>query len=151
MTGWRVGYMYAPEYITEQALKIHDAFVICAPTISQYAAYIALIGKPTKKDISTKDILSNRRDLICQRLDELDELFTYQKPNGAYYIMAKYKKTNLSSWEFTMKLLNETGVITIPGSAFGSLGEGYIRMSFGGTRQDINKAFNRIKKFNKSL
>lgn len=151
MTGWRVGYMVAPADIIQEALKVHDAVVICAPTISQQAALIALTGKPYPSDPDIKQLLAERRDVMCAELDKLPDLFIYQKPIGAYYVLAKYLKTNLSSWDFVLKLLRDTGVITIPGSAFGPCGEGHIRLSFGGTPADIQEAFKRIKLWNTTL
>ncbi len=151
MTGWRVGYLFAPAQILEQAAKIHDAFVICAPTISQYAALIGLTKKPKNSKENIKADLTKKREVICKRLDALSDLFSYKKPQGAYYILARYKKTKLNSWDFTLKLLNEAKVIVIPGSAFGSLGEGHIRFSFGASIKQLNEAFDRIEKWNKSL
>lgn len=150
MTGWRVGYMYAPADVVAQALKVHDAAVICAPTISQYAALAALTGLPDEGR-KVKEVLSRRREQICRRLDRLPDLFFYNKPMGAYYILARYLKTKLNSWDFAVKLLNETGVITIPGRAFGPSAEGCIRMSFGGTAKEINEAFDRVEKWNRAL
>lgn len=151
MTGWRVGYVYGPADIIEQALKVQDASVICAPMISQQAALIALKNKPLKSDIDIKEALTARRDLICKRLDQLPDLFSYARPTGAYYVLARYLKTDLNSQAFAEKLLAETSVITIPGGTFGSQGEGHIRMSFGGTEEDINEAFDRIEEWNKKL
>lgn len=150
MTGWRVGYMYAPAAVINQALKVHDAAVICAPTISQYAALAALSGTPAE-DENIVDVLSKRRNLICSRLDALNDLFSYVKPQGAYYIFPKYLKTGLNSKEFAVKVLNQAKVITIPGRAFGPKGEGHIRLSYGGTEDEINQAFDRIEKWNKTI
>jgi len=149
MTGWRVGYMYAPEKIIDQALKVHDAVVISAPTISQYAALHALKAKPEESEI--KDILSRRRNLVCERMKGLSDLFSFSVPKGAYYVLPKYLKTELNSTEFAMKLLFEAKVISIPGRAFGPQGEGHIRFSFGGTESEINTAFDRIESWNKNL
>jgi aminotransferase len=151
MTGWRVGYVVAPIAIIQEIFKVHDANVICAPAISQYAALIALTGQPYPDDVDIKQVLTERRAVICAELDLLPDLFSYEKPQGAYYILAKYLKTNLSSWDFCLKLLYETGVITIPGSAFGPSGEGHIRFAFGGKPSDIQQAFERIKQWNKTL
>jgi aminotransferase len=151
MTGWRVGYLYAPAKILEQALKIHDSFVICAPTISQYAALIALTQKPKNQEEDIRADLESKRDIVCERLDRLGDLFSYRKPEGAYYILARYKKTKLNSWDFAIKLLNEAKVIGIPGSAFGSLGEGCIRFSYGTSIENIHTAFDRIEEWNKGL
>ncbi len=151
MTGWRVGYLYAPEAVLEQASKIHDAFVICAPTISQYAALVALTQKPESGSENIKADLAAKRDVICKRLDALSDLFSYQKPQGAYYILGRYKKTKLNSWEFTLRLLNEAKVVVIPGSEFGSQGEGCVRFSYGASIENINKAFDSIEAWNKTL
>jgi len=151
MTGWRVGYMYAPSFVINECLKVHDAFVICAPTISQYAALAALTQKPHKGDVNMVKIFDKRRKLMCKYLDELPDLFSYQEPKGAYYILVKYLKTKLKSLDFALKLLEEAGVITIPGSGFGPSGEGHIRLSFCAPEADITKAFDKIKKWNKSL
>ena len=151
MTGWRLGYMYAEPEVIEQCLKVHDAAVIAAPTISQFAGLAALSEQNSSEVIEIRQVLESRRNLMCERLDKLSDLFEYEKPMGAYYILARYKKTNLNSEEFTLKLLDEAQVITIPGSAFGPSGENHIRFSFGGTEQDINEAFDRIEKWNKNL
>jgi aminotransferase len=152
MTGWRVGFMYASAQIIRQALKVHDAFAICAPTISQYAALAALRatdGKNGLGDQSIKlliDTLTRRRNLVCERLDRLEELFSYVSPQGSYYVFPKLK-TNNSSIDFALKLLHEARVITIPGNAFGPTGEGHLRISFGAAEEELNEAFNRIEKY----
>jgi aminotransferase len=155
MTGWRVGYMYASQRIIDQVLKVHDAFAICAPTISQYAALTALKatdGKQGKGDLFIQELtsaLDSRRQLICQRLDNLSHIFSYQKPKGAYYIFPKIMLEGINSMEMALKLLYEAKVITIPGNGFGPTGEGHIRLSFGGTEQQINRAFDRLDEWAK--
>jgi aminotransferase len=154
MTGWRVGFMYAAPRIIQQVLKVHDAFAICAPTISQYAALAALRatnGKDGLGDQSVKklvDALAHRRDLVCERLDRLSGIFSYVKPNGGYYVFPKVAGVD-SSVEFAVRLLEEAKVITIPGSAFGPTGEGHIRLSFGAAEEDLNEAFDRIESWAK--
>ena len=155
MTGWRVGYMYASERIIDQVLKVHDAFAICAPTISQYAALTALKatdGKQGEGDIFIQELttaLDSRRQLICQRLDNLSHIFSYQKPKGAYYIFPKIMLEGINSMDLALKLLYEAKVITIPGNGFGPTGEGHIRLSYGGTEQQINSAFDRLDEWAK--
>jgi aminotransferase len=150
MTGWRVGFMYANSRIIQQVLKVHDAFAICAPTISQYAALAALRetnGVDGKGDAAIKNVLTTlqqRRDLLCSYLDELPDLFSYQKPRGAYYVFPKIEN-GMQSMELALALLNEAHVITIPGNGFGPTGEGHIRMSFGGSETVITNAFGQIK------
>ena len=149
LTGFRVGYVYAKENILNQILKIHDESTICAPTISQYAALFALTG-PQDYVEGFKKEFTKRRELMCQRLEKLPELFEYQKPMGAYYILPKIK-LSLKSKDFSLKLLYKAGIITIPGIAFGPSGEGHIRLSFAGEEKGINEAFDRIEKCWKKL
>lgn len=151
MTGWRVGYMYASSTVIAQALKVHDAAVICAPTISQFAALAALTSENTDGEADLKEVLRSRRDVLCAHLDGLPDLFDYVKPSGAYYVLARYLKTDLDSESFALKVLHEARVITIPGRAFGPNGEGYIRFSYGGTEEEINNAFDRIRQWNSKL
>ncbi len=154
MTGWRVGYMYASERIIKQVLKVHDAFAICAPTISQFAAAAALSGTNGKDgpgDESVKQLMetmTRRRDLVCARLDKLSEVFTYAKPRGGYYVFPRYSaKNNIGSMDFALRILNEAKVITVPGNAFGPTGEGHIRMSFGAEESELTEAFDRIDRW----
>jgi aspartate/methionine/tyrosine aminotransferase len=145
MTGWRVGWILAEEGITNQMLKVQDSFVICAPTISQVASLIALEGGagPTLQMVRE---MEHRREIICERLDRLPDLFSYQKPRGAYYIFPRIVPEGLSnSVDFCVRLLRESGVVTVPGSAFGPTGEGHVRMSYCFTREEIHEAFDRIE------
>ncbi len=151
MTGWRLGYLYAPEYVLEQALKVHDAFILCAPTISQHAAIVALTKKTEQDPDGMHADLAAKRDLTCSRLDRLSDLFSYTKPEGAYYILAKYEKTDLGSMDFAIKMLNEAKVICVPGIGFGPTGEGHIRISYGASKEDLSEAFDRIEKWNATL
>ena len=144
MTGFRVGYVIAPEKILNEILKVHDESTICAPTPSQYAAFYALTG-PQDYVEKFKEEFTKRRELICQRLDRLPDLFEYQKPMGAYYVFPKVKLA-IKSLEFSKKLLYEAGVVTIPGIAFGPSGEEHARLSFAGEEKEINEAFDRIEK-----
>ncbi len=150
MTGWRVGYMVAAGRIVDQVLKVHDAFAICAPTISQYAALAALKatnGKDGEGDRFIQKLveaLHARRDLICDRLDGLSHLFSYQRPKGAYYVFPRIRLDNENDMELALRLLYEAKVITIPGSGFGPTGAGHIRLSFGAPEKEIHKAFDRI-------
>lgn len=151
MTGWRLGYLFAPEDVLEQALKVHDAFVLCAPTISQYAALVALTRKPDADPEGMHADLKAKRDLVCARLDALPDLFSYAKPQGAYYILARYKKTGLNSLDFAVKMLTEAKVVCIPGSAFGAEGEGHVRISYGASNERLSEVFDRIEKWDKTL
>jgi aminotransferase len=153
MTGWRVGYMVASGRIIDQVLKVHDAFAICAPTVSQYAALAALRatnGKDGAGDMFIRELVSAldaRRELTCSRLDRLPHLFTYEKPKGAYYVFPSIRLPGLTSVDLSLKLLYEARVITVPGSGFGPTGEGHIRLSFGATEKELEKAFDRIEEW----
>jgi aminotransferase len=145
--------MYASPGIIDQVLKVHDAFAICAPTISQYAALAALQatnGKDGDGDRFIKKLihaLDERRKLTCRRLDKLRSIFSYQRPRGAYYVFPKIEPSAMKSMELALRLLYEAKVICIPGNGFGPSGEGHIRFSFGGTDNEINEAFDRIEEW----
>ena len=144
---------YASPGIIDQVLKVHDAFAICAPTISQYAALAALRatnGKDGEGDIFINklvDALDARRKLTCRRLDILGSLFSYQRPSGAYYVFPRIEGIPMKSMDLALRLLYEAKVICIPGNGFGPSGEGHIRFSFGGTDNEINEAFDRIEEW----
>ncbi len=143
MTGWRVGFVYAGEGILDHVMKVHDAGAICAPTISQHAALAALAG-PQACVAAIKAGLAARRDLICARLDVLAPRVSYVRPAGAYYLMAAFD-LGLDSMTLGLRLLKEARVVTIPGGAFGSGGEGRVRMSFGGEESEISEAMDRVE------
>ena len=151
MTGWRVGYMYASGRLIDQVLKVHDAFAICAPTISQAAALAALEatnGKDGEGDRFIRHVvetLDSRRKVTCACLDRLSHVFGYQRPRGAYYVFPKILLNRMNSVELALKLLYEAKVITVPGNGFGPTGEGHIRLSFGATEREIQEAFDRIE------
>ena len=152
LTGWRVGYLYAPAPFIDQILKVHDAFAICAPTVSQYAALAALRatnGHDGEGDRFIRTLVSaldERRHLTCQRLDRLPSLLAYQEPQGAYYVFPRIVPADQKdSIALALRLLYEAKVISVPGSAFGPTGEGHLRFSFGGTEAEINLAFDRIE------
>ncbi len=144
LTGWRVGWVTAAEPVMAQIMKVHDATAICAPTPSQVAALAALNG-PQDCVRDMRRILAERREQCCRRLDALADHFTYVRPRGAFYIMARYRFSQKSSRQVAEQMLNEAGVITIPGGSFGPNGEGHLRLSFGGTESEIDAAFDRIE------
>jgi aminotransferase len=129
-----------------QLMKIHDSAVICAPTPSQLAALAALTG-PQEVVGEMRQALALRRELVCRRLDKLDWAFSYVKPQGAYYLMARYHFSEVPSWELAVRLINEAKVITVPGSSFGPSGEGHLRLSFGGDESELNEAFDRLEEW----
>lgn len=146
LTGWRVGWLCATADWMAQIMKVHDASAICAPTPAQIAALAALQGPPECAEKMRRE-LQKRRDLCCRRLDALNDFFFYIKPQGAFYVMPRYRFSSAPSKEVALKLLYEARVITIPGSTFGAAGEGHLRLSFGGNEDEINEAFDRIERW----
>ena len=146
MSGWRLSYMVMPAELKYQAMKVHDATMICAPRISQLAGIIAL-GQPSDHKQRFANILEKRRELICQRLLNVPHVFSYQKPEGAYYIFPKINIEHTSSREFAIGLLNEARVTVTPGSAFGPSGEDHVRMAYCVDEDTINLAFDRIEDY----
>jgi aminotransferase len=145
MTGWRVGWIFAEEGIINQLLKVQDSFVICAPMISQIASLIAL-EESYDPSLAMVEEMRERREIICRRLDRLPDLFTYVKPEGAYYIFPRLLPPEFhNSVDFCVKLMREAKVVTVPGSAFGPTGEGHIRMSYCFSREEIEEAFDRLE------
>lgn len=145
MTGWRIGYLCASVEVINEALKIHDCFVNCAPVISQYAAMAALEMENDDRK-SVFEGYAESRKLICTRLDKLARFFSYVKPTGTYYIFPKLLG-NKNSEDFAKDLLSKTHVALVPGIAFGKNGEEHVRLSFGGKKDGINAAFDRIEKY----
>ena len=144
MSGWRLGYMIIPEFLKADALKVHDATVICAPRISQLAGIAALEANPTHLAAFTR-ILGRRRTLICERLDRLSHVFQYIRPEGAYYVFPRILAEHNNSVEFAHQLLDEAKVAVTPGSAFGPSGEHHVRMAYCVDEDAINVAFDRIE------
>ena len=144
MTGYRVGFAFAPSGLIDHMLKVHDALMICAPAISQKGAIAALKGKQTKVEEFVNK-LSKNREIMCRQLDKLSDYLEYQKPMGAYYIMVKYKKFEINSFELALKILREARLITVPGAAFGPSGEGHLRFSFAGPTKEIEEGFKRLR------
>jgi len=144
MSGWRLSYMVMPAELKYHATKVHDATMICAPRISQLAGIIAL-SQPSDHKQRFQSILEKRRQLICQRLDNLPHVFSNQKPEGAYYVFPRIISRHTSSREFAIGLLNKTRVTVTPGSAFGPSGEHHVRMAYCVDEDTINLAFDRLE------
>lgn len=142
MTGWRLGLIFAPAYITEQIVKVHQSLVTSASSITQYAAIEALTeGKDDAKDMRVQ--YKKRRDVVVEALSALD--FSIATPTGAFYIFAKIPEGfSKNSHDFCYNLAKHTRVALIPGSAFGEAGEGYVRISYAASLSDIEEAMKRI-------
>lgn len=148
MTGWRLGYVAAPEPLVKQMLKIHQYGIMSSPTISQYAAIEALMNcdEDVKKMCAEYDM---RRRYIVKALNDIGlECF---EPRGAFYVFPCIKSTGLSSEEFCERLINEYDVAVVPGNAFGECGEGYVRISYAYSIKHIKTAIERMGMFVEKL
>lgn len=144
LTGWRCGYVVATEGIINQLLKLHDAICICAPLPAQYAAIAALSG-PQDCIVQFKSELLQRQELVLSRIRELAR-YRSHRPEGAYYILAKVDGIS-DSLGYCLNLLHEQKVVLVPGSAFGPTGEGHVRISYCLAESTIQKALDRLVKF----
>ena len=148
MTGWRLGYTLAPEWITKQMAKVHQFGIMCAPTTSQYAAIEAL--KNGDGDIEyMKGEYEGRRRLIVTELERIG-IDTFM-PEGAFYVFADIRKFGMADEEFCEKLLYEKHCASVPGSAFGESGKGFARLSYAYSPMHIRKAVLRIEEFINAL
>lgn len=147
MTGWRIGYLQAHQTLIPHIKKAHIPFAICAPVVSQYAALKALKGSQYCVEDFRKHYQS-ARDLMCHRLDQLPEIFSYVKPTGSYLMFPKILlDEGKDSFEFCVNLLKKAKVSTTPGIAFGPTGESHLRLSFCVNEEMINKAFDRMEHY----
>jgi aminotransferase len=144
MSGWRLGYAVLPAALKSEALKVHDAMVICAPRVSQRAG-IAALSNPPDHLAEFESALARRRNLICARLDAVDHVFDYVRPEGTYYVFPRILVPHRDSTEFALRLLHEARVTVTPGVAFGPRGEGHVRMAFCVEEEVIERAFDRIE------
>ena len=144
MTGWRLGYACGPEVILKQMLKIHQFAIMCAPTTSQYAAVDAL--RNGDEDIARmKKAYDERRRYLLREFRVLGmDCF---EPYGAFYMFPCIKRFGMTSDEFANRLLQEEKLALVPGTAFGDCGEGYLRVSYAYSLEDLQKAIERIKRF----
>ena len=148
MTGWRMGYLCAPKDAIKQMVKIHQFGIMSAPTTSQYAAIEAM--KNGDRDIQMmREDYDRRRKLLVRGLRDAG-LECYE-PKGAFYVFPCIRSTGLSSEEFCERFLMQERVAAIPGSAFGPGGEGFVRMCYAASVNDLNESLVRLKRFLNSL
>ena len=144
MTGWRLGYACGPRVIIEQMLKIHQFAIMCAPTTSQYAAVEAL-RNGDHDVIEMREAYDQRRRYLVKALRDMG--FDCYEPQGAFYVFPSIKKFGMTSDEFALKLLEEEKVAVVPGTAFGDCGEGYLRISYAYSLNDLKRALERMERF----
>ena len=148
MTGWRLGYACAPKKIIEQMLKIHQFAIMCAPTTSQYAAVTA-IRDCDKEVADMREEYNDRRRYLLHRFDEMG--LKCFEPFGAFYMFPSIKEFNMTSDEFATRLLKSKKVAVVPGNAFGSCGEGFLRISYAYSLSNLKEALDRMEDFIKEL
>lgn len=147
MTGWRVGFTLAPAYLARHMLKVHQYNVTCASSISQYAAIEALTSGIDDAEPMKREYV-RRRDFVYDRL--VDMGFELAKPEGAFYLFPSIRRFGLPSMEFAMKLLDGRKLAVVPGDAFSPYGEGYIRISYAYSMEQLEQAMERLDAFVKS-
>ena len=144
MTGWRLGYACGPKEIIKQMTKIHQYAIMCAPTTSQYAAVEAL--KNGDADIKEmKTAYNQRRRFLMNAFKEM--VLECFEPYGAFYVFPCIKEFGMTSEEFATRFLKEEKVATVPGTAFGDSGEGFLRISYAYSLETLKIAMERLKNF----
>ena len=144
MTGWRLGYACGPEVIIKQMLKIHQFAIMCAPPPSQYAAVEAL--RNGDEDVAMmREEYNGRRRYVLERFKEMG--LSCFEPFGAFYAFPCIKDLGMTSDEFATKLLQTKKVAVVPGTAFGACGEGFLRISYAYSLDDLRIALDRVAEF----
>ncbi len=148
MTGWRLGYACGPELILKQMLKIHQYAIMCAPTTSQYAAVDAL--KNGDEDVKNmREEYNGRRRYLLHRFEEMGlQCF---EPYGAFYMFPCIKEFGMTSDEFATGLLRAKKVAVVPGTAFGDCGEGFLRISYAYSLDNLKEALDRMEEYIEEL
>lgn len=143
MTGWRIGFLCAPIKISDELYKVHQMEVTCATSISQYAALEAL-----KSDAESKEMCREYVKRSTYLYEELKKMgISVSRPKGAFYIFPSIKKFGLSSYDFCTKLLKEAHIGCVPGNAFSTYGEGYIRISTASSMAQLKEFADRFGRF----
>ena len=145
MTGWRLGFIFAPANYTAQLIKSHQYLVTAANTMAQHAAVEALTAGKNDAEPMTKEYIQ-RRDYIIEKMTNLG--FEIIKPDGAFYIFAKIPAGyNQDSFAFLKDFAQKKAVAFIPGAAFGRYGEGYVRISYAASMETIREAMKRLEEY----
>ena len=148
MTVWRLGYACGPAPIIKQMTKVHQFAIMCAPTNSQYAAVEALRNGDADVE-EMRQAYNGRRRYLLHAFEEMG--LSCFEPKGAFYVFPSIQKFGLSSDEFAERLLREERLAVVPGTAFGECGEGFLRISYAYSLEDLKKALERLKHFIRKL
>jgi len=148
MTGWRLGYVAGPQFISDIMMKIHQYTALCASSIAQYAA-IEAITKGAKDVLQMKNEYIKRRNFICSRLNEIG--LKCLVPEGAFYVFPDVSATGLNGRDFALGLLQKEKVAVVPGRAFGECGEYNVRCSYATSMDNLRESMLRIERYVKQL
>ena len=143
MTGWRIGYLTCPAYVMDRLLLLSAAEITAVPTFLQEAAVTALKTDPAPM----KEVYRRRRDYVCRRLQEMG--LTFPEPEGAFYVFVDIRKFGIDSGTFCTRMIQEGKVAAVPGACFGA--EGYIRLSYCYSDEELQKGLDRMEAFLKTL
>lgn len=148
MTGWRLGYICAPEIISRQMLKIHQYAIMCAPTNSQYAAVEGLRHCDGEVQ-EMRNAYNQRRRFLMHEFKKIG--LPCFEPFGAFYVFPNIQEFGMTSEEFALKFLEEEKVAVVPGTAFGECGEGFLRISYAYSLEELKEALGRLERFIEKL
>ena len=143
MTGWRIGYLTCPAYVMDRLLLLSSAEITAVPTFLQEAAVTALKTDPAPM----QEVYRRRRDYVCRRLQEMG--LTFPEPEGAFYVFVDIRKFGIDSGTFCTRMIQEGKVAAVPGACFGA--EGYIRLSYCYSDEELQKGLDRMEAFLKTL
>jgi aminotransferase len=144
MTGWRIGFVFAPAFLIEHMIKVHQYSVSCASSISQKAALAALTAGKHDADAMRKQY-EQRRDYAYHRLIKMG--LHVEKPTGAFYLFPSIQPFGRSSFDFALDLVDKAGVAVVPGSAFSEYGEGYVRLSYAYSLETLKEGLDRMERY----
>ncbi|NGP44429.1 aminotransferase class I/II-fold pyridoxal phosphate-dependent enzyme [Bacillaceae bacterium SIJ1] len=148
MTGWRIGFLLAPEPLAKHMLKVHQYNVSCASSVSQHAALAALTKAPDAPK-QMRQAYETRAAFVTEALDEMG--IPYVRPTGGFYVFCDIRQFGQDSETFSSRLLYEHGLALIPGTAFSSYGEGFLRLSFAYSMEQLQEGLARLKNFVSTL
>ncbi|WP_422486164.1 pyridoxal phosphate-dependent aminotransferase [Gudongella sp. DL1XJH-153] len=149
MTGWRIGYVVGSKRIIDKMPKLQEGIVSCAPHFVQVAAIEAITNSSESVEFMRKEY-ARKRNIVVEEISKIEGL-QYKASPGSFYAFVNIKASGMTSQEFAEKLVVSQQVLVVPGSAFGEMGEGYIRVVFAGSDDDLREAFKRMKLFVESL
>lgn len=144
MTGWRLGYAMGPREIVEQMVKVHQFAIMCAPTVSQYAAVEALNNGDEDVEMM-RDAYDQRRRYLCNAFQKMG--LPCFEPEGAFYAFPDIREFGMSSADFATALLHDQKLAVVPGDAFGASGEGFVRISYAYSVKELKEAMRRLELF----